>query len=72
MRSVFLVFKCVVMLLFFVCLSWYTTKNFKREMIERRKDKRAKSVGERPSRDVTLLRDEPPFWNFGKEEGWLV
>jgi len=41
-------------------------------MIERRKDKRAKSVGERPSRDVTLLRDEPPFWNFGKEEGWLV
>jgi hypothetical protein len=60
------------MLLFFICLSWHTPKNFKREMIERRKDKRAKSVGERSSRDVALLRDELTFWNFGKEEGWLV
>jgi hypothetical protein len=41
-------------------------------MIERRKDERAKSVWERPSRDVALLRDELTFWNFGKEEGWLV
>jgi hypothetical protein len=41
-------------------------------MIERRKDKRAKCVGERPSRDVALLRDETIVWNFGKEEGWLV
>ncbi len=63
---------CVVMLLFFICLGWHTTKNFKREMIERRKDKRAKCVGERPSRDVALLRDETIVWNFGKEEGWLV
>jgi hypothetical protein len=46
--------------------------HYKREMIERRKDKRAKCVGERPSRDVALLRDETIVWNFGKEEGWLV
>lgn len=56
----------------FHLFDWHTTKNFKREMIERRKVKRAKSVGERPSRDVALLRDELTFWNFGKEEGWLV
>jgi hypothetical protein len=59
------------MLLFFIYLSWHTTQNYEREMIERRKDKRAKSVWERPSRDVALLRDELTFWNFGKEEGWL-
>ncbi len=60
------------MLLFFSYLSWHTTKTYKREMKERRKEERAKRVWERPYRDVTLLRDELTFWNFGKEQGWLV
>jgi hypothetical protein len=41
-------------------------------MKERRKEERAKRVWERPYRDVTLLRNELTFWNFGKEQGWLV